>query len=55
MLTQLAHLLTAEAAVGLTATGEVVDPAEDGREGIRLFLVHFCLRHTGYIHYSGDV
>ena len=44
MLTRLALVLRAEV-VGLTATEEAVDLVEDGREGIRLLLVHSCLRH----------
>jgi len=42
MLTRLAHLLRAEV-VGFTATEDLVDLVEDGREGIRLLLIHFCL------------
>ena len=48
MLTRLAHLLEAEV-VGLTETGKAVDLIEDGREGIRLFVVHFCLGHKIYV------
>jgi uncharacterized hydantoinase/oxoprolinase family protein len=48
MLTRLAHLLTTEV-VGLTETGEAVDLIEDGREGIRLLLVHACLRHKIHV------
>jgi hypothetical protein len=44
MLTRLVHLLTTEV-VGLTETGEAVDLIEDGKEGIKLLLVHSCLRH----------
>jgi len=40
MLTRLAHLLRAEV-VGFTATEGLVDLVEDGREGIRLLLIHF--------------
>jgi hypothetical protein len=50
MLTRLAHLLTIEV-VGLTVTREVAGLVVEDREGIRLLLVDFCLRHTGYIYY----
>jgi hypothetical protein len=50
MLTRLAHLLTVEV-VGLTATREVAGLVVEGREDTRLLLVHFHLRHTGYIYY----
>ena len=50
MLMRLAHLLGAEV-VGLTATEEAVDLVEEDSEGIRLLLIHFCLRHTRYIRY----
>jgi uncharacterized hydantoinase/oxoprolinase family protein len=45
---RLAHLLRIEV-VGLTATEELVDLVEDGREGIRLLLIHFCLGHKTYV------
>ena len=48
MLTRLAHLLR-EGVVGFTATEDLVDLIEDGREGIRLFVVHFCLGHEIYV------
>jgi len=48
MLTRLAHLLTTEVAV-LTETEEAVDLIEDGREGIRLLLVHSCPSHKTYV------
>jgi hypothetical protein len=51
MLMRLAHLLEAEV-VGLTETGEAVDLIEDGREGIKLLLVQFCLRHKIYVDMS---
>jgi len=41
--------------VGLTVTGEAVGLAEEDREDIRLLLIHFCLRHARYIHYSGGL
>ena len=48
MLMRLAHLLRAEA-VGFTATEDLVGLIiEDGREGIRLLLIHFCLGHKIY-------
>jgi len=48
MLTRLAHLLRAEV-VGFTATEDLVDLIiEDGREGIRLLLIHFCLGYKIY-------
>jgi hypothetical protein len=48
MLTRLAHLLRAEV-VGFTATEDLVDLIiEDGREGIRLLLIHFCLGRKIY-------
>ena len=34
---------------------EVVDLAEEDREDIRLDFIHFCLRHTKYIHNSGGL
>jgi hypothetical protein len=35
--------------VGFTATEDLVDLIiEDGREGIRLLLIHFCLGHKIY-------
>jgi len=34
---------------------EVVDPGEEDGEDTRLLLIHFCLRHTRYIHYSGGL
>jgi hypothetical protein len=34
--------------VGLTAIEDLVDLVEDGREGIRLLLIHFCLGHKIY-------
>ena len=48
MLTRLAHLLGAEVA-GLMATEEAVDLVEDGREGIRLLIIHFRLGHKIYL------
>ena len=47
MLTRLAHLLRAEV-VDLTATEDLVDLVEEGREDIRLLLIHFRLRHRIY-------
>ena len=47
MLMRLAHLLRAEV-VGLTATEDLVDLVEDGREGIRLLLIHFRLGRKIY-------
>jgi hypothetical protein len=41
--TRLAHLPAIEVA-GLTATEEAVVPAEEGREDIRLLLIHFRVR-----------
>ncbi len=40
MLTRLAHLLRAEV-VGLTATEGLVDLVEEGREDIKLLLIHY--------------
>ena len=34
--------------MGFTATKDLVDLVEDGREGIRLLLIHFCLGHKIY-------
>ena len=34
---------------------EVVDSEEEDREDIRLNLIHFCLRHTKYIHNAGGL
>jgi hypothetical protein len=48
MLTQLAHLLGTEV-VGLTAIEDAVDPVEDGRDGIRLLLIHFRLGHKIHV------
>jgi hypothetical protein len=48
MLTRLAHLLRAEV-VGFTATEDLVDLIiEEGREGIRLLLIHFRLGRKIY-------
>jgi RNA recognition motif-containing protein len=44
-------MVTGEAAA--TVIVEVVDSEEEDREDIRLNLIHFCLRHTKYIHHSG--
>jgi RNA recognition motif-containing protein len=41
--------------VALTATEEAVGSVEEDRAGIRLLLIHFCLRHTGYIRYPGGL
>ena len=38
--------------MGLTATEKAVDLVEEDRVGIRLLLIYFYLRHTGYIRYS---
>lgn len=40
MLTRLAHLLRAEV-VGLTATEGLVDLIKEGREDIKLLLIHY--------------
>jgi len=48
MLMRLAHLLGAEV-VGFTATEDLVDLVKDGREGIRLLFIHFCLGHKIYV------
>ena len=62
MLARLALALTAEA-VDLTVTEEAVavvgtveeeEEEEDG-EDTRLLLIHFCLKHRRYIHYSGGL
>ena len=38
-----------------TVEVEVADPEEEGREDIKLSLLHFCLRYTIYINYSGGL
>lgn len=58
MLARLALVLTAEV-VDLTVTEEAVEaveavgPVEEDGEDTRLLLIHFCLKHRSYIHYSG--
>lgn len=59
MLARLALVLTAEV-VDLTVTEEAVEAVEavgtieeeDG-EDTRILLIHFCIEHRRYIHYSG--
>jgi len=49
LLIQLGLVLRAEA-VDLMATGEAVGSEREDREDTKLLFIHFCSRHTKYIH-----
>ena len=54
---QITEVVGPMATEGVVATVEVevADPEEEDREDIKLPLLHFCLRYTIYINYSGGL